>query len=113
MEQLKREPQEREKEILDAVSSAIDDLGNEVRLSLDFFENEFEKEVTSVKLSGGGSRLVGVPEALGEIFSKSTERWDPVENLEMSLSPDTEESFRQNSSQAIIALGLAARLGRK
>jgi len=113
VEQLKREPQDRDKEIIDAVSSAVDDLGNEVRLSLDFFENEFEKEVTSVKLSGGGARLVGVPEALGAIFKKPTACWDPVGNLELNLNAEGDENFRQNASQATVALGLAARLGRK
>lgn len=113
VEQLKKEPDEREKEIRDAVGSSMDDLGNEVRLSLDFFENEFEKGVTSVKLSGGGSRLVGLAETLGEIFKKPTECWNPVDKLEVSLTPEADESFRQNGPQAMIALGLAARLGRK
>ena len=113
VEQLKREPKNREKEIGEAVGSAVDDLGNEIRLSLDFFENEFEKVVSSVKLSGGGSRLVGVAAALGAIFKKETQRWDPVEKLEVCLNAETEESFRQNGPQTTIALGLAARLGRK
>ena len=113
VEQLKREPGEREEEIREAVSSSIDDLGNEVRLSLDFFENEFEKEVTAVKLSGGGSRLIGLSGGLSEIFGKPAESWDPAEKLEVSLSSAADESFHQNSTQATIALGLAARMRRK
>ncbi len=113
VEQLKRDPKDRAAEITEAVGSAVDDLGNEVRLSLDFFENEFEKEVNTVKLSGGGSRLAGIPETLGTIFKKPTERWDPVEKLETSLNAEAEERFRTNGAQATIALGLAARLGRK
>ena len=48
-----------------------------------------------------------------EIFKKPTECWNPVDKLEVHLSPEADESFRQNGPQATIALGLAVRLGRK
>lgn len=113
VEQLKRQPEGHEEEIREAVASATDDLGKEVRLSLDFFENEFEKNVKSVKLSGGGSRLVGLSAALQELFGKPTECWDPSQFVEVNIGGTHEEEFRRNGAQATVALGLAARMGRK
>ena len=54
-----------------------------------------------------------VPPWVRELLEVPTETWNPVENLEVSLSAEAEETFRQNGPQTTIALGLAARLGRK
>ena len=35
------------------VTNVLDDLGNEINLSFDFFENQFDGEVQEVHLSGG------------------------------------------------------------
>ena len=48
--ELKREDIERGRIILD-------DLGNEIHLSFDYFENRFDREVDEVYLSGGASLL--------------------------------------------------------
>ena len=47
-EALKRDPQDQALEVQDAVSHVMDDLGNEVNLSFDFFENQFDGEVEEV-----------------------------------------------------------------
>ena len=63
-EALKRDPQEQVMEVQDAVSSVMDDLGNEVNLSFDFFENQFEGEVEEVYLSGGSVLLPFLEECM-------------------------------------------------
>jgi len=112
VEELKNDPGAREEELLDAVQSVTDDLGNEIRLSLDFFENEFDRTVEQVVLSGGGSKMLGLAEALEKNFKKSTEVWDPTLAFGMSFSGGGEDVFREKAPQMTIAIGLAARMGR-
>jgi type IV pilus assembly protein PilM len=111
VEQVKQDPNQREDEIRDAVQSVTDDLGNEIRLSLDFFENEFDRPVDTVTLSGGASRLVGLRETLGENFEKPTDVWDPASTFQTNLAPAADDLFKEKATQMAVAIGLAARLG--
>ena len=113
VEELKSNPGEKEQDLREAVQGVTDDLANEIRLSLDFFENEFDRKVESVVLSGGGSRMAGLAESLQESFEKPTTVWDPSSALTMRLSHDGEELFRGKAPQMTVAIGLAARIGRK
>ena len=112
VEELKRNPGDQEVDLREAVQGISDDLGNEIRLSLDFFENEFDRTVEMVQLSGGGSGMVGLPESLQESFNKSTEVWDPTASFGMHFARGGEELFRERGPQMAIAIGLAARMGR-
>jgi type IV pilus assembly protein PilM len=112
VEKLKANPGDKANELHEAVQTVTDDLGNEVRLSLDFFENEFDRPVGSVVLSGGGSRLSGLVQALEQNFKKPTQLWDPASAFALSLAHGGEEVFREKAAQMAISLGLAARLGR-
>jgi type IV pilus assembly protein PilM len=112
VEALKRDPAGRESDIAEAVQSVTDDLGNEVRLSLDFFENEFDRPVSAVVLSGGGAKLAGLSETLKGSFGKETEVWDPASAFALRMPGDREKLFREKASQMVVAIGLAARLGR-
>lgn len=111
-EKLKSEPGEKEADMREAVQGVSDDLGNEIRLSLDFFENEFDRTVSSVVLSGGGSQLGGLAESLQASFDKPTEVWDPCSAFALSLSRGGREVFAEKAPQMTIAIGLAARMGR-
>lgn len=108
-ETLKRNPGDRGTEILDAVTSVAEDLGNEIRLSFDYFESQFEDEVQNVKLSGGGARLAGLDNLLQGVFGKSTAPWDPVSKLALVQGMDA-AGFKDNAAQYAVAIGLAARI---
>ena len=112
VEQLKADAGDKAEDIHEAVQSVTDDLGNEIRLSLDFFENEFDRTVDSVVLSGGGSRLAGLSESLEGNFNKPTEVWDPTSAFSLRFSHGGAETFQEKAPQMIVAIGLAARLGR-
>jgi type IV pilus assembly protein PilM len=112
VEKIKANPGEKESEVKEAVQSVTDDLANEVRLSLNFFENEFDRQVASVVFSGGGARLVGLAEALGATFGKPAEVWDPSTTFETHFGRGGEDVFRERAPQLAVAIGLAARMGR-
>jgi type IV pilus assembly protein PilM len=110
-ENLKREPGENADQLREAAMSSIEDLGNEIHLSLDYFENQFDKPVDEVFLSGGASRLKFLGEAFEKIFEKRTRSWDPTENLRIDEGGGVDQmKLRENASQMAIAVGLGARI---
>ena len=109
-ENLKREPGDNAEQLREAVISSIEDLGNEIHLSLDYFENQFDKSVDEVFLSGGASRLKFLGEAFEKIFEKRVRAWDPTENLKIDESTVDSAKLKENASQIAIAVGLASRI---
>lgn len=109
-ENLKRESGENADQLREAVMSSIEDLGNEIHLSLDYFENQFDKSVDEVYLSGGASRLRFLGEAFEKIFEKRVRAWDPTENLKIDETTVDTAKLKENASQIAIAVGLASRI---
>lgn len=107
-EALKRDPQDQIAEVQDAVSPVLDDLGNEINLSFDFFENQFEGEVQEVYLSGGSALLPCLEESLEKIFEKRTRVWNPIEGLKVKSDNVDIDALNQAAPQLAVAVGLAA-----
>ena len=107
-EQMKREPGEQIAEVQDAVAHVLDDLGNEINLSFDFFENQHDGEVGEVYLSGGAVLLPFLEESLEKIFEKKTRVWNPIEGLKVKADNVNIEVLNQSAPQLAVALGLAA-----
>jgi type IV pilus assembly protein PilM len=109
-ELLKRDPGENVEQLRKAVMPAIDDLANEINLSFEYFENQFDREVDEVFLSGGGSRLPLLEEAFEKVFEKRTRTWDPTENIKINSDTVDIARLKTNSSQLAVAMGLASRI---
>jgi len=107
-EALKRDPQEQMGEVQDAVLHVMDDLGNEVNLSFDFFENQFDGDVEEVYLSGGSVLLPFLEESLETIFEKKTRVWNPIDGLKVRSDNVDVDQLHQAAPQLAVALGLAA-----
>ncbi len=107
-EALKRDPQDQALEVQDAVSHVMDDLGNEVNLSFDFFENQFDGEVEEVFLSGGSVLLPFMEECLEKIFEKKTRVWNPIEGLKVKSQNVDIDALHHSAPQLTVAVGLAA-----
>jgi len=90
------------------VSQVLEDLGNEVNLSFDFFQNQFDGEVQDVMLSGGSALLPFLEESLERIFEKRTRVWNPVEGLKVRSDNVDVEALNQCTPQLAVAIGLAA-----
>lgn len=106
----KRDPGGKAAELFDAAASVLDDLCHEIHLSFDYFENQFEKEVEEVYLSGGGSLMAGVEETCNRTFGKPVVRWDPLDGLPIKARGADEAALHENASQLAIATGLAYRI---
>ncbi len=107
-EALKRDPQDQIMEVQDAVYPVLDDLGNEINLSFDFFENQFDGEVQEVYLSGGSVLLPFLEETLEKIFEKRTRVWNPIEGLKVKADNVDIDALNQSAPQLAVAVGLAS-----
>ncbi|MBI4576457.1 MAG: type IV pilus assembly protein PilM [Planctomycetes bacterium] len=108
-EALKRDPGVRGPEVGETLRPILDDLGGEIHLSFDYYENQFDQEVDAVYLSGGSSRLVGLERSFAAAFKKPVRTWDPVSALAVDRGVD-QVALRAAAPQAAIAVGLACRL---
>ena len=107
-EELKRDPGEQLAVVQEAIAQTLEDLGNEVNLSFDFFENQFDGEVQEVWLTGGTALLPVLEESFEKIFEKRTKTWNPIEGLKVRADNVDVEALNQLSPQLAVAVGLAA-----
>ena len=105
---LKRSPGEQLTVVQEATSQVLEDLGNEINLSFDFFENQFDGEVQEVWLTGGSALLPFLEESFEKIFEKRTKTWNPIEGLKVKSDNVDVEALNQLAPQLAVALGLAA-----
>ena len=107
-ESLKRDPGDQMSVVQEAVGQVLEDLGNEINLSFDFFENQFDGEVQDVLLTGGAVLLPFLEESLEKIFEKRTRVWNPIEGLKVKSDNVDIEALNQFAPQLAVAVGLAA-----
>lgn len=108
-EALKRSPGENLDHIKDAVFPTIDDLGNELQLSFDYFESQYGRELDKIFLSGGGSRFSFFRESFERIFEKPTAIFNPFEGLPVAEGVD-QDLLAAGGPQMAVAVGLASRI---
>ena len=107
-EDLKRDPGDQLSVVQEAIGQTLEDLGSEVNLSFDFFENQFDGDVQEVWLTGGSSLLPMLEESFEKIFEKRTKTWNPIEGLKVKADNVDVETLNQLSPQLAVAVGLAA-----
>jgi type IV pilus assembly protein PilM len=108
-EALKRSPNDNMDAIKDAVFPTIDDLGNELQLSFDYFENQYSKGIDKIMLSGGSARFGLIRETMEKIFEKPTAIFNPFEGLPLSEEID-QDLLASSGPQLVVATGLASRI---
>ncbi len=108
-EHLKRSPGEDYEAVKEAAFPTIDDLGNELQLSFDYFESQHGNTVDKIMLSGGSSRLGFFRESFERIFEKPTAIFNPFEGI--SVCDDIDQDLLASSGpQLVVAAGLASRI---
>ncbi|MDI6732395.1 MAG: pilus assembly protein PilM, partial [Planctomycetota bacterium] len=109
-EKVKCNPELKSDEIKDYVSSLVDDLTHEIRLSFDYFEHQLDKPIDNIYLSGGTSLLQGLEDTFASTFNRQILRWDPCESLEIVSDKIDAVELKKRASQLAIATGLAVRI---
>ncbi len=108
-EELKRDPGSQVGEVIDATSHLVDDLCQEIHLSFDLFENQYDRKVDNISLSGGGSLLPGLESNFEHTFNIKPSRLDTLEAMKALPGVPTQD-MRAKAAHLAIASGLAARL---
>jgi type IV pilus assembly protein PilM len=109
-EKLKREPGDQGARVQDALGSVLDDLCHEVHLSLDYFENQFDRPVDDILVSGGGALAPGLDDAFEKAFGKKPVHWSPLEHVEIDRNHLDTSTVEAYAGQLAVAVGLATRI---
>tara|TARA_R110002072_G_scaffold211418_2_gene368941 strand:- start:39 stop:1061 length:1023 start_codon:yes stop_codon:yes gene_type:complete len=110
-ERLKCNPDDQAADVEEAILPTLDDLGNEIQLSFDYFENQFDRVVEEVYISGGSAQLPGLQRAFEGAFEKSVVFWNPLESLAVKPGLD-EKAIGALAGQLAVSVGLASRVRR-
>ncbi|MBE7463493.1 MAG: type IV pilus assembly protein PilM [Planctomycetes bacterium] len=108
VEKMKLDPGGALESMQDAMLPVLEDIGSEIRLSFDYYENQYEQQVKEVFISGGAVYFPGVDTMLTQVFGMPTRLWDPTEGLQIA-GGETLELGGSHSNLAV-AMGLASRL---
>ncbi|HEX3135928.1 MAG TPA: type IV pilus assembly protein PilM, partial [Planctomycetota bacterium] len=108
VERIKSAPGEALEALMDAALPAFEDLANEIRLSFDYVEGQFEVQVADLVLTGGSSQLPGIAEILGNILGRPVHVFDPLAGLDLVPSKYDINGLDANGPSLTVALGLAA-----
>lgn len=109
-ETLKRNPEGDLARMQDCIAGVLDDICHDINISVDYFENQYDRKVDEIYVTGGGSCATGLQETLERTVQKPVNRWNPMQYVELGLAGDSLQEFQDNSAQAAVALGLAARV---
>jgi len=109
-EMLKRNPGDDMDRVQDCVAAPLDDICHDINISVDYFENQFDKQIQELLLMGGASATAGLQETLEKTVNKPVSRWNPTKNLPAQLDPESQNELEEWGHQGVIALGLAARI---
>jgi type IV pilus assembly protein PilM len=105
-EELKNHPEERFSEVIHACDMVIMNMIQELRLSMDYFATEKNREIDTLLLTGGASMLEGIAQAFEKNLEINVERWDPFVGLKMAPEARATDIDKKSLKMGV-ALGLA------
>lgn len=110
-EELKvRRPSSETEALKAAAEKGFESLAEEVRHSIDFFENQEKTDLKKLYLSGGGALAAGALEVLSGEIGKPCAHWDNTKKLK--IHPEAKEACAPDvCGRFNIALGMALRPG--
>jgi type IV pilus assembly protein PilM len=107
---IKHNPDGREETLEECILPTLDDLANEIHLSLDYYENQYDREVDEIYVSGGSARLPGLQGAFERVFNRRVNFWDPTENIDFRSEKIDADELKEKGPQLVVAMGLASRI---
>jgi type IV pilus assembly protein PilM len=108
-EEIKKKEAEKEK-IAEHITDVAEDIATDVNLSLRFFEDQYEKTIHEIILTGGGARAPMVKETLENVLERGVSLFDPLATLPVDLSEQSYTLLKENIMQSAVVLGLASRI---
>lgn len=96
--------------MVESIAGVLDDLCHDIQISIDYFENQHDKKVHEVLLTGGGSAMSGLAETLEQLLQRPARVWDPIQHIPLELAEDVQQLIKTHAPQSAVALGLASRI---
>jgi len=87
---------------------SIDTLENQVRLSFDYYENQFGKGIDDIYVSGDGAKEDSLLQRFSQAFGLEVKEWDPTKNLTISPKVNS-QALKEVSGRLAVCVGLAIR----
>jgi type IV pilus assembly protein PilM len=94
-------------EVKSNLQMLVSPLGRELRTSIDFFENQFDKSVGEVYVSGASAKSAFILEILQEELMLPCKAWNPTSSLKLQLSPENLGQLDQIAPELAVAIGAA------
>lgn len=107
-EELKKEPLDKKEELNNIITPALQRFSSQVRMSFDYFESQFNKNVETVYISGGTAYLFNMLDFLKDDLGVDTLMWNPFEGIKAADSV-TEKEIKDSPALFAVAVGLALR----
>ncbi len=95
-------------ELKSATERGFERLVEELRHSIDYFENETGEELKNIWISGGGALSAGAHEILSEELGKNVQLWDNTKKMEVFQGID-HPYLSKHSPLLNVSLGMALR----
>lgn len=105
-EAIKCNPADREEEISTITNSVLNNLLGEVSLSFSYYEDQLERGIDKVYLSGGSSKLKKLDTLLTSNLGLEIVRWDPTAQLESNPGLN-QEKLQSCLPMLAVSIGLA------
>jgi type IV pilus assembly protein PilM len=109
-EAIKRAGDDKEADVARAIQPVLEDLTNEISLSLDYVENHEGVRVDEVLLSGGGILAPGAVTYVEQATGRTARTWNPLEGLRVAEDRVDVEELEAWATSLVVALGLASRV---
>ena len=105
---LKCNPGERKAEIGGIIIPALEKFTSEVRMSFDYFEEQFGKNVERLYISGGSAYLFNILDFLKESLEIEVILWNPFEGIK-TTDESIDKELRNSPGEFAVAVGLGLR----
>lgn len=109
-EAIKRASESHEAEVNSAIAPVLEDLVNEITLSLDYVEHHAGFGVDEILLSGGGVLAPGATGYIEHATARRARTWNPLEGLRVDAANVDVEELEAWASTLVVAVGLASRV---
>jgi len=108
-EGVKLSPKERLNDMIVCTKGVANNLLEETRLSLSYYENQCGRGVDEICISGGSSGMPGLEALFQDAFESKPVFWDPLSFLDKSNSSLDKALIEKSKSAFAVAVGLALR----
>lgn len=98
-----------EGQVFQAISGVLADLANELRMSLDYYQNRYSKMPDLVYLCGGTAKMPGLDQYLSGELGIPVVVADPIKNVRINVPGASPQYLNEISPMLCVCMGLAIR----